>query len=104
MTPFTKKVIEIIKSIPRGKVLSYGIIASLAGNPRGARQVSRILHSMSAKHSLPWHRVISSKGTISIKDPLSYMKQKYLLETEGVIFSAGDKIDLDKYGWKSNLH
>ncbi|MHA1457965.1 MAG: MGMT family protein [Promethearchaeota archaeon] len=58
---FTQEVIKIIKNIPKGKVLTYGMIAKLAGNPRAARQVSWILHSSSKKYDLPWHRVINSK-------------------------------------------
>ncbi len=50
ITAFSRNILQIIKAIPEGKVLTYGIIAALAGNPRAARQVSRVLHSMSAKH------------------------------------------------------
>ena len=67
MTVFSEHVIDIIKAIPPGKVASYGQIAMLAGNPRGARQVSRLLHSSSEKYSLPWHRVVSSTGKISLQ-------------------------------------
>ena len=97
---FTEKVVKIIKNIPKGQVLSYGMIASLAGNPRGARQVVRILHTQSRKNNLPWYRVVNSKGKISLKDPINYDEQKYLLEFEGIIFSNDDKIDFDKYFWK----
>ncbi|UCC21332.1 MAG: MGMT family protein, partial [Promethearchaeota archaeon] len=44
-TDFTERIIQIIKNIPKGKVLTYGFVAKLAGNPRAARQVSWILHS-----------------------------------------------------------
>lgn len=44
---FTERAVAIIKQIPEGKVMTYGQIAGLAGSPRGARQVVRILHSMS---------------------------------------------------------
>ncbi|HPR39140.1 MAG TPA: MGMT family protein [Spirochaetota bacterium] len=91
---FTNRVIEIIKSIPRGRVLTYGIVAAMAGNPRGARQVSRILHSSSRKHGLPWYRVINSRGTISLPRGKGYEKQRELLLSEGIIFSDKDKIDL----------
>lgn len=64
MTPFTEEVIRIIKHIPRGKVMTYGQIAGEAGSPRGARQVVRILHSMSEKYELPWHRVMNAKGEL----------------------------------------
>jgi methylated-DNA-protein-cysteine methyltransferase-like protein len=79
-------VITIIKSIPCGQVMSYGDIAKIAGNPRAARQVSRILHSMSVKHQLPWHRVINSRYEISIKDLGGANEQKRLLELEGHSF------------------
>ena len=63
---FTKDVIRIIFNIPEGKVLSYGRVAFLAGSPRGARQVTRILHSSSGKYGLPWHRVIKAQGRMSL--------------------------------------
>jgi methylated-DNA-protein-cysteine methyltransferase-like protein len=99
---FTEDVIRIISNIPRGKVLSYGGIAVLAGSPRGARQVTRILHSSSKKHNLPWHRVVNSQGRISMKDPMSYSQQKALLESEGIKFSSKDRIDFDEYFWSIN--
>jgi methylated-DNA-protein-cysteine methyltransferase-like protein len=95
METFTKNVIQIIKKIKKGKVMTYGQIAALAGNPKGTRQVVRILHSMSAKYNLPWHRVVNSKGTISIKDSESALKQKVLLEEEGVTFTNEWQIQWD---------
>ncbi|MCB2292137.1 MGMT family protein [Clostridium algoriphilum] len=97
MEPFTENVIEIIKGIPKGKVMTYGQIATLAGNRRGARQVSRVLHTLSRKCNLPWHRVINSKGLISITDYESRNMQKLFLESEGIIFSKNDTINLNKY-------
>ncbi|MFW9943035.1 MAG: MGMT family protein [Candidatus Thorarchaeota archaeon] len=97
---FTQKIIDIIKSIPEGKVLTYGFIAKLAGNPRAARQVSWILHSSSKKYNLPWHRVISSKGKISLKAIEDCEYQKNLLEQEGITFSDGFIVDLKEYLWK----
>jgi methylated-DNA-protein-cysteine methyltransferase-like protein len=96
---FTKIVIHIIKHIPKGKVLTYGRIAKLAGNPRAARQVSWILHSSSKKYKLPWYRVISSNGVISIKSIDGKRFQKRLLQEEGVRISDRFKVDLDQYLW-----
>ncbi|MGB8461220.1 MAG: MGMT family protein, partial [Priestia megaterium] len=48
---FTERAVALIKQIPSGKVMTYGQIAHLAGSPRGARQVVRVLHSMSKKHN-----------------------------------------------------
>jgi methylated-DNA-protein-cysteine methyltransferase-like protein len=97
MKPFTEKVMTIIKAIPEGKVMTYGQIAALAGNPRAARQVARILHSMSRKYHIPWHRVINAKGQIVIKDDATYHEQILSLELEGVKVSTTGKINLEKY-------
>lgn len=101
MEKFTANVIEIIENIPNGKVMTYGQIARLAGSPRGARQVSRILHSMSKKYNLPWHRVINAEGKISIRDEELSHVQKLSLESEGVIFLNGtNMVNLDEYQYK----
>jgi methylated-DNA-protein-cysteine methyltransferase-like protein len=98
-TEFTEDVIRVISSIPEGKVLSYGMIAAIAGRPRGARQVTRILSSSSRKYNLPWHRVVNAQGKISVKEPHFYEEQKQLLMSEGVEFSKGDRINLDRFCW-----
>ena len=98
MTKFTEDVLEIIKMIPKGKVMTYGQIAALANSPRGARQVSRILHSMSSKHKLPWHRVINSKGTISLTGEPGFI-QSEMLVSEGIDV-IDKKIDLKKHLFK----
>ena len=96
MTPFTTRVIDVIKSIPWGKVMTYGQIAARAGNPRGARQVARILHAMSRPYRLPWHRVVNAKGCISLREE-GYQLQKKLLEEEGIRFKINGGIELALY-------
>ena len=98
MTKFTEEVLDIIKTIPKGKVMTYGQIAAYAGNPRGARQVSRILHSMSATHNLPWQRVINSKGSISLTGEAGFVQESMLID-EGINV-INRKIDLKKYLYK----
>lgn len=73
--------------------MSYGQIAAVAGNPRGARQVARILHSCSEKYALPWHRVISSRWRVSLEGS----GQRQRLESEGVMFDRSGKIDPQRY-------
>jgi len=97
---FTQDVVKIIKNIPSGKVLTYGRIAKLAGNPQAARQVSWLLHSSTKKYNLPWHRVINSLGKISMKSFDDREYQKHLLEKEGVVFRDNYKIDLKKFLWE----
>ncbi|MCK4311613.1 MAG: MGMT family protein [Candidatus Cloacimonetes bacterium] len=100
VSSFYIRAIEIIKKIPEGKVVTYGQIAKYAGNPRGSRQIARILHSSSEKHELLWHRVVNSKGKISFKPGCGFELQKSLLESEGVIFDKDKKINFVKYSWK----
>ena len=88
MEKFTDIVIYLIQQIPAGKVMTYGQIAKLAGSPRGARQVVRILHSSSEKYQLPWHRVVNAKGEIGMKDEELHNVQKMSLESEGIKFSG----------------
>lgn len=98
-TQFTESVIEIIKSIPKGKVQTYGGISRLAGSPFGARQVVRILSSMSEKHNLPWHRVINSKGELPQMNSEMFIEQIELLRKEKIKVSVDGKVDLKKYLW-----
>ena len=98
----TLNIITIIQNIPKGKVLTYGRIAKLAGNPRAARQVAWTLNSSTEKYNLPWHRVINSKGRIALNSEEGRNQQKYLLIKEGVEFSDEYKIDLNNYLWKIN--
>ena len=98
MTQFTEEVLVIIMGIPYGRVMSYGQVARLAGNTRGARQVVRVLHSMTEKYNLPWHRIINSKGKISITDKRHAATQRELLISEGVEVSEDGCIDIFTYG------
>ncbi|MGG6311722.1 MGMT family protein [Paenibacillus macerans] len=97
MQPFTARTIEIIASIPPGKVMTYGQIAAAAGSPRAARQIVRILHSMSGKYRLPWHRVVNAKGEIALQDEESSQEQQWNLEAEDVEVLPGGRIDLARY-------
>ncbi len=98
---FTRRAGDAIRSIPRGKVASYGFIAALAGDVRQARQVAWILHSSSDKERLPWHRVVSAQGRISLPPGRGGREQKRRLEAEGVSVGRGGTVDLGKYGWDS---
>ncbi|MDZ8118515.1 MGMT family protein [Pontiella agarivorans] len=99
MQPFTEEVIEVIREIPRGSVCSYGGVAALAGNPRAARQVVRVLHTYSEQEKLPWWRIVNSRGMIALKPGFGYEEQRERLEAEGIVFS-NDRIDLRRFGWE----
>jgi len=97
VTPFTEKVIAIINAIPEGKVMTYGQIAAVAGSPRAARQVVRILHSMSDKDRLAWHRVVNAQGKIVLQDEEGRFKQILYLSSEQVEVDDNGQLDLAKY-------
>ncbi|MAE73194.1 MAG: DNA methyltransferase [Bdellovibrionaceae bacterium] len=99
-TEFFKAVVACTKRIPKGKVATYGQIARLAGNERGARGVGWILHSSAKKYKLPWQRVISSQGKISFpKSTSQFATQRRLLRREGVDVDDRGRIDLLEYQW-----
>ncbi len=96
---FAQRVTALVRAIPPGKVATYGQIAALAGAPRHARMVGRILHRNSDP-DLPWHRVINHRGAISLPRTGAYELQRQLLLSEGIVFGPGDRIDLARFGWK----
>lgn len=100
-TDFSLKVIKTVKSIPAGKVATYGQIAKLSGKEHAARGVSWILHACAKAYKLPWQRVLGSKGRISFHpSSQQYVRQMNLLKKEGVIFSFEGNINMDRFQWK----
>jgi len=97
MTDSTSKIIKQILAVPKGRVCSYRDIALKAGIQNGARQTVRVLHSMSEKHNLPWHRIIRSNGSIALTGE-GMLIQIELLRSEGVEVSKNGKVDLLRYG------
>ena len=63
MESFKDKVFKIVKTIPRGKVMTYKEVAILAGKPKAYRVVGNILSRNYNPH-IPCHRVIRSDGTL----------------------------------------
>ena len=98
MTEPTRLIIEQILSVPRGKVSCYRDIARKAGFPNGARQTARVLHSLSKKYNLPWHRIIRADGSIALKEGEGKELQISLLRGEGVKVSSAGHVDINKFG------
>ena len=92
MTETTKKLIEQILAVPKGKVSSYRDVAVRAGQPNGARQTVRVLHSMSEKYNLPWYRIIRSDGKIALEGEGRNQQIKHL-RGEGVKVSSDGRVD-----------
>lgn len=96
---FSQRVIELVGSIPYGRVSSYGDIACAAESPRGARQVVRVLHSLSRKYKLPWHRVVNRKGEVA-SCPEIFDEQIQLLAAEGVDATSGTVSEFERYRFR----
>ena len=94
-------ILQVVASIPFGQIASYGQIARLSGCPSHARFVGAVLKKLPSKTSIPWHRVINSKGGISFPvDNESFIEQKSRLLQEGVEVKNG-KISLSSFGWSA---
>ena len=93
------KVYELLRTIPKGKVLTYGQIGSCLGNKNLARVVGNILHNNPEPITTPCHRVVNAKGEVAAKFGFGGGEvQRRLLEEEGIVFELNGRIDLKKYG------
>ena len=91
---------SVVKKIPRGRVATYGQIATLAGLDGHARQVGYALHNLPGSSRVPWHRVINARGEVSPRSHGdSHELQRLLLEAEGVEFTLDGRVDLRKFQW-----
>ena len=98
MTVF-ETIYEVVKTIPKGKVATYGQVAMLAGNPRWARVVGYALHVNPQPGVIPCHRVVNREGRVAPAFAFGGEDvQRQLLEAEGVTFEADGRVDLGKYG------
>lgn len=94
-----EKIYEVVKSIPKGKVATYGQVALLAGNPRWARVVGYALHINPEPGIIPCHRVVNREGRVAPAFAFGGDEiQRKLLEEEGVVFEKDGRIDLKKFG------
>ncbi|AEF82810.1 MGMT family protein [Leadbettera azotonutricia] len=100
MTESTRRIIEAIRAVPAGKVSCYRDVGIAAGLRNGARQVVRILHSMSESQHLPWQRIIRADGFIALESCAGREEQTALLRSEGVAVSKAGKVDMEKFGVK----
>lgn len=100
MTEFTKRIYETVKSVPLGCVASYGQIAALAGNNRGARGVGFALHHNPEPGVIPCHRIVFADGSLAAGFAFGGADaQRRLLEAEGVEFLSDGRVDMDACRW-----
>lgn len=94
-----EKVYAYLKTIPKGKVATYGQIAQHLGNKYFARTVGNILHDNPDPSQYPCHRVVNSKGKVAENYAFGGASaQRKRLEDEGIVFEPKGNIDLKKYG------
>ena len=102
---YYEQVWNIVRQIPAGKVAAYGQIAKMIPSPNGVELETYAAFAprwvggamAACPDDVPWQRVINSQGKIS--ERAGAEKQHQLLEEEGIVFDAKDRIDLKKYGW-----
>lgn len=92
---------SVVRRIPRGRVATYGQVASLAGLAGHARQVGYALHALPGGTAVPWHRVVNAAGRISYRaTPGGELDQQLLLAREGVRLDARGRVPLERVRWR----
>lgn len=96
---YRERVFELVRRIPKGRVMTYGQIADILGEGYTARTVGFVMHSAD-EETTPWQRVINSQGGCSTtRVILPQDKQQRMLEAEGIEFDARSRCDLGRYRW-----
>lgn len=97
---FTRRVYAVVCRIPPGRVASYGQVALMAGNARGARGVGFALHRNPQPGVIPCHRVVFKNGSVCTGFAFGGPEvQRALLRGEGVSFLPDGRVDMDACGW-----
>lgn len=99
-TEFSKRVHMAVQQIPKGRVSTYGRIAILAGNPRGARGVGYTLHHNKTPETTPCHRVVFADGSLAPSYAFGgEERQREILREEGVLFLPDGRVDIKTCQW-----
>lgn len=109
--PFFRKVWDIVRQVPHGRVTTFGQIASMLPAPPGIepndydklgpRWVGDAMNAVSRvdEPTVPWHRVINSQGRVSLpEESISAAQQRARLKSEGVM-DTREQVDLNRFGW-----
>jgi methylated-DNA-protein-cysteine methyltransferase-like protein len=98
--PLFDVIFEVVRSIPKGTVVSYGQIAAVVGRC-SPLMVGFAMAALPFESDVPWHRVVNRKGRISSRgDGDGEQVQRILLEAEGIIFDETGRIDLNRIRWE----
>ncbi|MCL2646293.1 MAG: MGMT family protein [Phycisphaerales bacterium] len=96
---FEQRVYRVVQKIPRGKVVSYAMVALLAGRMGAARAVGRAMRDVPRELKLPCHRVIKSDGTLAPAE-IFMGRQRSMLKREGVRFRKNGRVNMAQCEWE----
>tara|TARA_B110000977_G_C11029789_1_gene474758 strand:+ start:1307 stop:1651 length:345 start_codon:yes stop_codon:yes gene_type:complete len=102
---FFKKVHDVVREIPFGRVCSYGLIARYLGSPQSARMVGWAMNASHIKEDVPAHRVVNRIGLLTGKqhfEGTNLMQQ--LLESEGIQIKENQVVDFEQFVWNPADH
>ncbi len=95
-----ERIYNVVRTIPKGKVATYGLVALLAGNPRWSRDVGYALHSNPEPIKIPCHRVVTKDGALSKAFAFGGENmQRTLLAEEGIEFLDDGRVDMSRFLW-----
>lgn len=97
---FFQNVYEVVKLIPKGRVTSYGAIASYLGAKGSARMVGWALIASQPFTKIPAHRVVNRNGMLTGKQHFeagNAMQER--LEEEGVAVKDDQVVDFERRFW-----
>ncbi len=94
-----QEVFELVRTIARGRVMSYGQISECMAGRLSPRAVGWMMNR--CPEEIPWQRVVNASGGCSTDRLPDFPKglQRSLLEEEGVEFRANGTLDLEVYRW-----
>ena len=97
---YRERVYDLVKSIPKGRLMTYGQIAMFLGDGYTPRTVGFVMRNANAEE-VPWHRVINSQGRCSTERVLvPHNIQQQLLEEEGISFNQNGRCSVEQYRWE----
>lgn len=97
---FPKRVLDVVRRVPKGRLATYGQVALLAGFPGRARQVGMVLKGLPEGSRVPWHRIVNAQGHIPTQGrPWGALEQARRLRLEGVSVDPEGRLSLRSYKW-----
>ena len=104
MNDFRERVWELVRSVPVGRVVTYGQVAAILGTPRGARAVGTVLKNTPGAADVPCQRVVNRWGRLAPTYGWGGAEQhRAELEAEGVEVRPDMTVDLEVYQWWPDL-